>query len=95
MFSASPDVTFGLGGRLDPATGARYVAWVYPEGSAGGSSVLKLVKFQDWTSFGYNGVPGTVMQQASLPGVGTNWHTIKTAFSGTVVTVSGPMSGSM
>ena len=32
--------------------------------------MLKLLKFQNWTGF-------TVMQQASLPGVGTNWHTLK------------------
>jgi hypothetical protein len=60
----------GLSTRLNPATGARYAAWIYPEGSSGGSSVLKLLKFQNWTGF-------TVMQQASLPGVGTNWHTLR------------------
>src|SRR5437763_12256517 len=35
----------GVGGRLNPATGARYSAWVYPENSPGGSNVLKLFKF--------------------------------------------------
>ena len=27
----------GLGGRLDPVSGAHYAAWIYPEGSVGGS----------------------------------------------------------
>src|SRR6266576_5881176 len=27
----------GLGGRLTPGTGAHYGAWIYPEGSPGGS----------------------------------------------------------
>lgn len=77
-----PAGAFGgaMGGRLDPITGAHYGAWIYPEGSAGGSSVLKLVKFQNWTSFGYNGVAYDPMLQVSLPGVGTNWHDIKLAF---------------
>ena len=61
----------GLGGRVNPVTGAHYAAWIYPEGSAGGSSVLKLIKFQNWTSLGYNGSSYTPMQQVSLAGVGT------------------------
>ena len=60
----------GLATRLNPATGARYAAWIYPEGSPGGSNVVRLLKFQNWTEF-------TVMQQASLPAVGTNWHALK------------------
>jgi VCBS repeat-containing protein len=65
----------GLGGRLDPPTGKRYVAWIYPEGSAGGSNVLKLLKFQSWTTF-------TVLQQTNLASVGTNWHAVKMGFQG-------------
>ena len=56
----------GLGGRLNPVTGAHYAAWIYPEGSPGGSSVLKLLKFQNWTSFGYNNSSYAPMQQVSL-----------------------------
>ncbi len=63
----------GIGGRLDPPTGKRYVAWIYPEGSAGGSNVLKLLKFQSWTGF-------TPVQQVNLASVGTNWHSVKLAF---------------
>jgi hypothetical protein len=65
----------GLAGRLNPATGARYAMWVYPEGSVGGSTVWKLLKFQSWDSF-------TVMLQGSLAGVGTNWHTLKLSIQG-------------
>jgi uncharacterized repeat protein (TIGR01451 family) len=67
----------GIGGRVDPATGAHYGAWVYPDGSSGGSNVLKLVKFRDWTA--WNGVP---MQQVNLPSVGTDWHTLRMDFEG-------------
>ena len=60
----------GLATRLNSATGTRYAAWIYPEGSPGGSNVLRLLKFQSWTG-------ATALQQASLPGVGTNWHSLK------------------
>ena len=73
----------GIGGRLNPTTGAHYAAWVYPEGSGGGSAVIKLVKWEGWTTWS-----GTPMAQASLPGVGTNWHTVALAFQGTNLTVS-------
>jgi hypothetical protein len=70
----------GLGGRLNPATGAHYAAWIYPEGSLGGSGSLKLVKFQNWTNWGYGGTPFTPMQTIALSGVSTNWHTVKLTF---------------
>jgi hypothetical protein len=72
----------GVGGRLDPLTGARYAAWIYPEGSPGGSNLLKLLKFQTWSSFGYNGTNLLSLQEASLGAVGTNWHTLKLAMLG-------------
>ena len=78
----------GLGGRLNPATGAHYGAWIYPEGSSGGSSVLKLIKFSNWTTFGYNGTSFVPMQQVSLPGVGTNWHTLKLTFQTNQIKIS-------
>jgi hypothetical protein len=78
----------GLGARVNRNTGAHYGAWIYPEGSPGGSSVLKLVKFQTWTSWSYNGVSFTPMQQVSLPGVGTNWHTLKLGCFGNQISVS-------
>ena len=66
----------GLGGHLDPTTGAHYGAWIYPEGSPGGSSVLKLIKFFDW--FNWSGVP---MAQVTLTnGVGTTWHSLNLTF---------------
>ena len=72
----------GIGGRLNPSTGAHYGVWVYPEGSAGGSSVIKLVKFTGWTNWS-----GTPMAQASLPGVGTSAHTLLISFQGNVIQV--------
>jgi hypothetical protein len=77
----------GLGGRLNPLTGAHYAAWIYPENSPGGDRQLKLIKFQNWTSFGYNGVGGVPILQVALPSVGTNWHTLKVAFQGNQISV--------
>ena len=73
----------GIGGRVDPATGAHYGAWVYPAGSPGGSNLLKLWKFRGWTDIGA-GVP---MQQVSLPDVGTGWHTLQMTFIGNRILV--------
>jgi hypothetical protein len=70
----------GLGGRVDPPTGKRYTAWIYPDASAGGSNVLKLIKFLSWTTF-------AVLQETNLPSVGTNWHTVKLSFYGDTVSV--------
>jgi VCBS repeat-containing protein len=72
----------GIGGRVNPTTGARYGAWVYPDGSAGGSNVLKLVKFRDWTN--WNGIP---IQQVNLPSVGTGSHALKMVFAGNRIQV--------
>jgi hypothetical protein len=77
----------GLGGRLNPLTGAHYAAWIYPENSPGGDRQLKLIKFQNWSSFGYNGVSSVPIQQVTLPSVGTNWHTLKVAFQGNQISV--------
>ena len=79
QFSAPNAEGGGLGGRLNPTTGAQYAAWVYPEGSSQGPSlVMQLVKYRDWTSF-----PFTVMQQVTLTNsMGTNWHAVKLRFQG-------------
>lgn len=69
----------GLGGRLNPTTGAHYAAWIYPEGSAGGSNLLRLVKFTNWETW-------TSLQQVRLPAVGTNAHTLKLSFAGNRIT---------
>jgi hypothetical protein len=73
----------GIGGRVNPTTGAHYGAWVYPAGSAGGSNVLKLWKFQGWTNIG----AGTPMQQVSLPAVGTGSHMLQMTFVGNLIQV--------
>lgn len=69
----------GLGGRLDATTGAHYAAWVYPESSASGSNLLRVVKFTNWETW-------TLLQQVRLPSVGTNAHTLKLSFVGSRIT---------
>ena len=50
--------------------------------------MLKLVKFWDWTDWGYNGVAGRAMAQASLTGsVSNTWHTVKLTFQGSQIQV--------
>jgi hypothetical protein len=78
----------GIGACVNRQNGAHYAAWVYPENSPGGSRMVKLVKFQTWTSWGYNGASFTPMQQVTVASVGTNWHTVKLACSNRVVSVS-------
>ena len=68
----------GIGGHLNPATGAHYAAWVYPEGSPGGSAVLRLVKFYDWVD--WSGTPMQLSPTVLPNGVGTNWHTLNLSF---------------
>ena len=79
----------GLGGRLDPVTGAHYAAWVYPEESSGGSNVLALIKFSTWTGWGNdpaatNHLP---LARASLTSVGTTNHAVKLTFEGSNIAV--------
>ena len=63
----------GLAGRLNPLTGARYAAWLYPEKISGPSNLLRLLKFQNWTNW-------SILQAAPLSAVGTNWHSLKLSF---------------
>jgi len=86
QFSDPTGVGGGIGGRLNPATGTHYGAWVYPDGSPGGANMLKLFKFTSYITFSYdnNAVP---IQTTNLPSVGTNWHTLKLAFSGNQIAV--------
>lgn len=79
QFSSESAFGGGIGARLNPASGAHYAAWVYPAGSPGGSNVLKLIKFQTWTGFGYHGTSGAAMAQASVAPVGLDWHSVKLA----------------
>ena len=84
QFSTASAFGGGVGGCLDPATGAHYAAWVYPEGSPDGPARMNIVKFSDWATWGYNNVAfEPVATATNLPGgVGTNLHTVKLAFSG-------------
>ena len=72
----------GVAGRLDMSSGTRYAAWVYPEGSPGGSLLLKLVKFTGWTSWS-----GTPLASTNLSAVGTNWHPLKLSLDGNHIDV--------
>jgi hypothetical protein len=76
---AMNDYGGGVGVCLNPSTGARYSAWVYPENSSGGSRVLRLIKWQAWTTWGYQGRTDLPIGTVSLPGVGTSWHLLKLA----------------
>jgi hypothetical protein len=72
----------GIGGRVNAANGAHYGAWVYPDGSAGGSNVLKLIKFSSWGEWSRQ-----PMATVPLPSVGTGWHTLGLAFEGNRIRV--------
>ncbi len=87
QFSSTNAWGGGIGGRLNTNTGAHYAAWLYPDGSPGGANTLKLIKFQTWTTFGYNGTNALQMQQVNVGAVGTNWHALKLAFLGNQIAV--------
>ncbi|MHB8057001.1 MAG: Ig-like domain-containing protein [Desulfuromonadaceae bacterium] len=72
----------GLGCRVNPATGAQYAAWIYPDNSAAGSNKLVLGKMWSWTTYG-----GTPMAQVNLPSVGTGFHTLKIVCNDTRIQV--------
>ncbi|SPE54249.1 hypothetical protein SBV1_1780014 [Verrucomicrobia bacterium] len=66
----------GLGGRLNPVTGAHYAVWIYPAGND-----LNLVKFGNWTT------PTSFLATRMLPPIGTGWHQIELAFRGNQIAV--------
>jgi len=72
----------GLGCRVNPATGAHYAAWIYPDNSAAGGNILVLGKMWSWTTYG-----GAPMAQVNLPSVGTGFHTLKIVCNGTRIQV--------
>jgi hypothetical protein len=65
----------GLVGRLNPSTGTRYTAWVYP-----GTSVLNLLEWSDWDSW-------ASLTSAAIPAVGEGWHDVEMDFSGNRIRV--------
>jgi hypothetical protein len=75
----------GLSGRVNPATGARYVANVYPEGSPlGPTPALRLIKFHNWNTWSSTFTP---MALVNLPPVGTSSHTLRLTFQGNQIAV--------
>jgi hypothetical protein len=83
QFSTISGLGGGIGGRLNPKTGAHYGAWVYPDASAGGSKLLKLIKFRSWLN--WSGIP---MAAVVLPAVDTNVHLLAMSFQGPNITVN-------
>src|SRR6185295_18580825 len=49
--------------------------------------VLRLIKFQSLTSFGYNGTPFAFMASTNLSSVGTNFHTLRMDLQGSQINV--------
>ena len=80
--SSTNGVGAGLGGRLNPATGARYIAWMYPEnspdGSLNGLAAMAIFKYENWTNY----TEGNFIR---LPSVGTSQHTVTLTFQGSSV----------
>jgi hypothetical protein len=72
----------GIGAHVNLTAGSHYGAWIYPDGSWGGSNVLKFVEVHSWTQWS-----GTPMQQVSLPDVSTSWHTLAMALDGSRIRV--------
>jgi hypothetical protein len=85
QFSSTNGWGGGIGGRLNPISGAQYEVWVYPEGSPGGpgngTPVLQLIKYENWTAYTVIG------SSLSLPAVGTSPHTVKLTFQGNNISV--------
>jgi hypothetical protein len=71
----------GLRGRVDPATGAGYAAWLYP-----GDGVIKLFRATAW----HIDTPGlTLLAQASVGNLSASApHTLALTFSGSQIAVS-------
>jgi hypothetical protein len=78
----------GLGACVNRANGAHYGAWLYPEASPAGSNLLRLVKFQTWTTWGYQGASYTPVAQVRVASVGTNWHTLSLTCSNNQIGIS-------
>jgi hypothetical protein len=68
----------GIVGRLNPVTGQRYAVWVCP-----GTSILRLIRFTDWTHWGGQDLTSDVR----IPTVGSGWHHIKMTIAGSRIQV--------
>ncbi len=86
-FSTTGAYAAGVGGYVDTNTGAHYAAWLYPELSTGGGPAIRLVKFSNWTTFGYLGTGFNFMASTNLTSVGTNTHTVRLAFTNSTIQV--------
>lgn len=80
----------GIAGRVNPATGQRYIGWLYPELSDRGPNNIRIAKFQAWDAYGlFNFSNAQAMATISLTGavVTNTWHTLKLGFSANVISV--------
>jgi hypothetical protein len=77
----------GISGRVNPVTGERYVANVYPENSpypSGPTPGLRLIKFHSWGTWNSS---YTAMAVAPLSSVGTGFHTLKMVCYGNTIDI--------
>ena len=86
-FSSTSADAGGIGGRFNAFSGGHYAAWICPEGSASGSNILQLLKFQYWLGYEYTNSTWQAIREVPLPSVGTNWHTLKLSFQGNQISV--------
>ncbi|HWZ45574.1 MAG TPA: family 16 glycoside hydrolase [Candidatus Saccharimonadales bacterium] len=72
------DYPGGIRGRVNPATGASYALWLYPN-----ERIVKLYRTVGWNiDSGF-----TLLGQASVTFDSTNFHTLKMSFRGTTIQV--------
>ncbi|MGI8770894.1 MAG: BACON domain-containing protein [Acidobacteriaceae bacterium] len=80
LLSSPSDYPGGLRARVDPATGAAYLAWLYPN-----EGVIKLLRITQWNIDG----PGlqVLATSAAVSFDTTNWHTLAITLQGSQITV--------
>jgi hypothetical protein len=80
LLSRPSDYPGGLRARVNPATGAAYVAWLYPT-----EGVIKLLRISQWN------IDGPGLQVLATSGAVSfdtvNWHTLAISLQGTQISV--------
>ena len=78
QLSSTSDYPGGLRGRLNPATGASYGAWIYPA-----EGIIRLFRIGQWNIDGGNSLLAT----ASGLAMNTNVHNLRLSFQGSTIKV--------
>lgn len=78
LLSSLSDYPGGIRGYMNPATGAAYLAWLYPN-----EGVIKLWRTSTWN---VNASPVLLGASARLPMDTVNWHTLGLSISGGKIT---------